>query len=423
MKGSIYWLMLVSLVSNMAVAQSSIEDELNKELDQLYSQSGSSQPINANTEVVNVPESRSIGTPVVNSGNSQPVYIIQQAPQNQSAPQAQKQPTTYIESSPLKKSRADAIREARQEAEVETETKLVEKLEESRIEDEKRRADALFGERFNKMNERPAAPAIQPEPTPIYIQQVPVQAAPVVVQHVQEVEPVEPVEDVSIRDEVRAALVDYNEESSNNNNIYESKTFMGVSAGIGEYNASNVAGQYALGFSVGSRFRDRWVVEGSFNYSRYQIEKTYNSGYAYGSIYGYNNYAYNGVYYGYLPKLIDMEQYTGGATVKYQMLSGMFRPVLGATGTYSYRSYSSDSSLYWKADSANTHAIDVGLVTGVDLDLDPEYSVGLDFRYMWNLSNRTDDNYQRYYLNPLLNEEKVESISYYMLSIVGKAYF
>ena len=63
-----------------------------------------------------------------------------------------KQPTTVIEASPLTESKAETIRKARQDAELATEQTIVEKLEMSRMEDEKRRAEVLFGDKFNSLN-------------------------------------------------------------------------------------------------------------------------------------------------------------------------------------------------------------------------------------------------------------------------------
>ena len=60
------------------------------------------------------------------------------------------QPTTYVEASPLVESRAEQMRKQRQQAELNTEQRIVEKLEQSRLEDEKDRAARLFGGKFTK---------------------------------------------------------------------------------------------------------------------------------------------------------------------------------------------------------------------------------------------------------------------------------
>src|SRR5690606_2509930 len=68
----------------------------------------------------------------------------------------QTQPTTVIQANPLTESRADKLRRQRQNLELETELKIVEQLESSRMEDEKQRAGVLFGNKFNELENRPA---------------------------------------------------------------------------------------------------------------------------------------------------------------------------------------------------------------------------------------------------------------------------
>src|SRR5438045_3203689 len=59
--------------------------------------------------------------------------VIQSSPQaTAQAPVVVSQPTTYVEATPLEESRADRLRKARQDTEVQTEQKIVEKLEQSR---------------------------------------------------------------------------------------------------------------------------------------------------------------------------------------------------------------------------------------------------------------------------------------------------
>ena len=167
---------------SFAAKSQAVDTEVDAEIDQMYSHRAA-------------PTSVSAGA-IAPSGNSQgqPIYILNQATPtsnaeatNQNSGQAvaqqtqvQKQPTTYIEASPLKKSRADQIREARQQVEADTESKIVEKLEVSRMEDEKRRADVLFGEKFNQVGQQQSqAVVIAPAPVAV-VAPAPI-AAPVVV--------------------------------------------------------------------------------------------------------------------------------------------------------------------------------------------------------------------------------------------------
>ena len=58
----------------------------------------------------------------------------------------------------------------RQDEEMKTESRIVEKLEQSRMEDEKKRASVLFGDKFDNLQNAPAAqtaPQMAPAPQPV----------------------------------------------------------------------------------------------------------------------------------------------------------------------------------------------------------------------------------------------------------------
>lgn len=394
MKKYVYILAALSVAPTFALAQG-FEGDIDAELDKMYSEASASLPA-------------AQGTPVQ---SSQPIYILNQAPnaaqiqQGQSQAQIQKQPTTVIEASPLTESRAEAIRRARQDAEVQTEQKIVEKLEQSRMEDEKRRANVLFGDKLNSMNE-----GQQPvQQQPVYVQPV----APVQ----QVVEPQENTRDI-IREELAAAMTI--EEEAVKAPV-ETKYVAGI-IGIGDYpDVSNVVGNYALGVAFGNKY-DHFVIEGSFLYSNYSLTPRsggyYGSGYSYG--YPYNNGGY------YLPNDIDVNQYTGSLAAKVQLFSGIVKPVVGGVASYSYRTFAWANDNYYGGGlandtTANSHAIDIGTLAGVDLEFSPEYSLGLDFRYMWNLSSRTNGN-NTWMAGPLYST-KIEKLQYYVMSLVGRVNF
>ncbi len=322
--------------------------------------------------------------PTVSRGNGgQPIYISNQVTpsanaQVQSA-QIQRQPVTQIEASPLTESRADQIRKQRQEMEVGTETKIVEKLEQSRMEDERRRADALFGDRFNNMNTPPPPP-----PAPVYAAPAPVivtQPAPVV--------------------EVAPVVVTHQPRVESPSQTY----FMG-SAGLGEYpDIKNVRGNYSVGVGLGQRLQQRLLVEGTFSYSNYQIEKVYS--------------AYVGPY----PEITDMDQYALGGAVKYQFGRATIRPNVGIAAAYSYRQFT-DTQYYNFAGKASSHAIDAGLLAGADLELTDDFALGLEMKYLWNVYNHTNGEFQRSFVRPALQlGTPIEELSYYTLSLVGRVTF
>ncbi len=364
-------LLILALVSStLAHAQvesKSIDSEVDSEIDSLY-----------------VPQSNKVTQSRSRQGNA----VVNQTvvvPQQQS--NYQKQPTTFIEASPLSDSKADMIRKSRQNEEMNTETRIVEKLEQSRMEDEKRRAAVLFGDKFDNLNGAHAAP---------------VQQAPIV-QPIQPAQPVyiEPKETLSrdaVREEVRAAL---SEDDTAVTAPVETRYFAGI-AGIGEYpDVKNVKGNYSLGAAFGTRY-DYLLVEGSFLMSNYSVDL--------------NNFS-NGRRDDY-----DVNQYQGAITAKYQLLGGVVRPVLGGLIAYSYRKFSLTNGFSGQSeDTGYSHAIDLGVDAGVDIEFSPKFSLGLDMKYMFNMSSRVTSNYQNssygYVGTP------IEKLQYYIAGISARVNF
>ncbi len=410
MKKYLYILAALSIAPNFALAQS-LESDVDAELDQVYADqtsAPSSAPVGAGIS----------STAPVNGG--QPIYILNQATPTSTAQvqqtqqQVQKQPTTVIQASPLEESRAEQIRKARQNAEVQTEQKIVEKLENARMEDEKRRADVLFGDKFNQMQQPAQQPqVVQPQVVqPVIVQ--PVQAPVVQEQTVKE--------EVNTRDLVReeiAAAMKAEEEAAM---LPVETKYIGGILGIGDYpDTKNVKGNYALGVAFGSK-QDGLIIEGSFLYSQYTVDTGYSS-YNYGYGYGYSPYATGGYY---VPNQVDVNQYSGSLAAKIQLFSGIIKPVFGAVVSYSYRTFNWAQNSYGysyaqNSNSANSHAIDIGTIAGADLEFSPKYSLGLDFRYMWNLNSRRNvDN--TFFAGPYASTP-IEKLQYYVMSLVGRVNF
>lgn len=395
MKKYFYILAALSIAPTFALAQS-IESDVDAELDEMYSSQSAAQAPAA-------PATISSSAPV----SGQPIYILNQATPTSNAqlqqPQIQKQPTTIIEASPLTESRAEQIRRARQDAELQTEQRIVEKLEASRMEDEKKRASVLFGDKFNQMNE-------QQQQQPQAVQQ-PVYAQPVQVQQVEE--PKENTRDI-IREELAAAM---KVEEDAAMAPLETKYVAGI-LGIADLpDVRNVKGNYSLGVAFGTKY-DNFVVEGSFLYSNYTVEGQgyYSGGYGYG--YPYNT---GGGYW--TPDNIDVNQYTGSLAAKVQLFSGIIKPVIGGLVAYSYRQFSwaNNNGYSYNDTKANSHAIDIGTIVGADLEFSPKYSLGVDFRYMWNLSSRL--NADNTWMTGPQYGTPIEKLQYYVMSIVGRVNF
>lgn len=412
MKKYFFILTALSLGSTMALAQG-IESDVDAELDQIYKGQKAAVVTEQTLNAPNLPVQHA-----ASAGNSQPIYILNQAPSSataqlqQAQTQVQKQPTTIIEASPLSVSRADEMRKARQETEVQTEQKIVEKLESSRMDDEKKRADVLFGDKFDHLNNQQKKDSVQPV---IQVQQIPVQVLPiqqVTVEHQQE--PKEKAHDV-IHEELASAM-------KLEDNIADASSemkYISASAGVADLpDARNVRGNYSLGVSLGNKY-DGLILEGSFLFSNYSVDESANSYYGSYSSYSYGNNGY------YLPLNVNVNQYSGQLLGKVQIFSGVIRPVFGAIASYSYRTFNWTNNYsgytYNNGTNASSHALDFGALAGVDFVLNPKYSLGLDFRYMWNMASRVDAN-NTWMALPQYGTP-IEKLQYYVMSVVGRVNF
>ena len=363
----------MSATSNVYAQDQGISVEVDNEIDQMY----------------RAPAPRK--SPQQSSGNvvTQTFVVPQQSQQA-----VQTQPTTLIEASPLTDSRADMIRKNRQEEEMRTESRIVEKLEQSRMEDEKKRASALFGDKFDSMHT--TAPTAVQAPPPVVV-------TPVYIEPKQHIQPKEELSREAVREEVRAALKD---DDTAVTSVYESSYFAGL-AGIGEYpDVNNVKGNYALGAAFGNRY-DYFLVEGAFLMSNYSVDMKNTIGVLPGA-YRTDNY--------------DVNQYQGIIAAKYQLLGGIVRPVLGGLISYSYRQFSlTNGSTSGSQDTGNSHAIDLGINTGVDLELNPKFSIGLDIKYMFNLSSRVNSSYANSTYTRI--GTPIEKLQYYIMGIAARVNF
>jgi hypothetical protein len=376
---------VLSLVTTQVFAQAaSVDSEVEAELDQMY---GTTQAPQGAPAVQAQPQGN------VQSG--QPVYV-NQAPAVQAQPMpVQKQPVTYIEASPLNKSRAEQMREARQQVEADTETKIVEKLEQSRIEDEKKRANVLFGDKLDNMNQ-PQQPV------------APVAPAPVLVVPPTPEEPKESTRDI-IREELQMAMTAEKEE----NPAPTSQKYFSAMAGVANYpDATNVHGNYLLGFSYGNKYNNVYAVEGTFIASNYSVDK----------LDGGCVIVYDGPYSYCAPPVVDVIQYSGAMAVKYYLMDSMVRPIVGGLAQFSYRTFKTEDYGY-NTGTATSHAIDMGILTGADIEVSPTMSVGLDFRYMFNLSSRVNTTSRMQYLQHPAYGTPIEKLQYYTLSFSAKVAF
>ncbi len=456
MKNALKVWALIALLPVVVLAQAAtLDEEVNAELDRMY-QGGASKPAAAApvakpvaqpVQVIQQPTPAPVAAapvaqpvapaPVAASGvqvvvQAQPI-AVPAAPASApiAAPAAAvaepvKQPTTVIEATPLVESKAEKIRKSRQDAELSTEQGIVEKLEQSRLEDEKRRGEVLFGDKFNTLmtqGQQPAAapapvapaPVAQPAPAPVPVVPVIVPEQVVAAPAPIEKEEKKEIDREAIRGEVSMALAEMKKDEEKP----KAKTYISLMAGSGDYpDAVNVKPQYSLGLGIGRELSERLILEGSFQYSNYQIEQRFlNGSYYSGScVYDYQGNCY--------PRITEMNQYSTSALVKYQILPGMFRPEIGSLVSYTYRTFT-DKQFALSNATVSSQAMDFGVMGGVTMQLTEGFSLGLDMRYMWNLTNKVDGTslqksaiYQGY-----SQDTPIEQLSYWNTSIVGRATF
>lgn len=447
---------LAVVPASMVLAQSTLDDEINAELDRMYQSSGRNSP----SVQVNVQASP---TQTQTSGQVQDSQTASSATTTQASNietrTVQKQPTTVIEASPLTDSRAERLRKARQDAELQTEEKLVERIEHSRLEDERRRSEVLFGDRFNSLMQKAeqkaaadqkatqqqvivnenygvqgdvtqgaaqtSAQAVQQEQVAVPVVVAPeVKAAPIYVpvpvvireedkkddkhEHRDEVRHEDRHEDrhEHVRHEIREELV---KKEIIENRI--DRPYIAGMVGFGDYpDVQNIRSNYSLGTALGMQFDNRILVEGSFMFSNFSIEQI-DSGPA---------MPINPVF----PRITEMDQYSFGGALKYQFLSGMIRPVVGGLVSYSYRTYK-DVQLGFGNNDASSHAVDLGAMAGLDIEVTRSFTIGGDVRYMTNIYNRaSNDGFQRRFSQQVTGiGTPIEELDFVSFTIMGRATF
>ena len=88
-------------------------------------------------------------------------------------------------------------------------------------------------------------------------------------------------------------------------------------------------------------------------------------------------------------RITDMTSYQAAVQLKYQLMGGTFRPVVGGVAAYTYRKYT-DIQFGSSADNGSSNSIDLGLLAGADAQISTNFSLGLEVVYFWNLYNQTN---------------------------------
>ena len=330
---------------------------------------------------------------------------------NSNAALAQQQPVTVVEAAPVQDSKADYMRKARQNEEVKTEQKIVEKLEESRLREEQARAERLFGNKLDGQTAAPApvvapvvaAPVVVAEPIPTK-QEEPKETVPthVTIEKVEIVQPapIAPIkEEKPVIEEASSSKMDLEEEKPVEG---KDRFFIGGTLGAPNYDASNVKSNFGLGVSVGVILKTDWVIEGSFLYSNHSVDTYWQN-----------------------PLYRDLDQYDLGIGAKYYILSGRLKPFLGGSATYIYRKYQDrvQRGNPWVVNNSveeTTHSVNAGITAGVDFALNDKIMLGAGLDYNFNIMNKQD--FQSSYSIPS-GVTPLEEIDYTVFKINAKMTF
>ncbi len=336
------------------------------------------------------------------------------------APQAVQQPATVVEAAPLTESKAEQLRKARQGAEISTEQKIVEKLEESRLKDEQNRSERLFGNKLDasaqqQLNEAMNAPAQKVEvpaekpvqPTQVTIEKVEiVQPAPAPLA-APEIKSVQEVKEEAPAPKAAASLSAKSEELEAEEAPETQKFYVNAGLGAVNYDASNVKGNFGGGVGVGLIVNDRTSLELGFLYSNHYIDTFWES-----------------------PLYREMDQYDISLTGKYNFLTGRIRPYAGAGASYIIRNYQQKyltTNINGQVVSVagpsedQTDSINLLLTAGADFQVSENISIGAGVDYSTNVMGRSEFNFQNYALPE--GTKKIEEVDFFTTKVTAKMTF
>lgn len=345
---------------------------------------------------------------------------------NQSSPSpVVQQPTTYVEANSTPESRTEEYRRARQDAELNTEKRIFEKLEESRLQDEKRRLERIMG----GVGLGGAATELSPNGNPKSPNPANLQSVQVIGEEGNRFDSTNPSangqsgienkrsgdlrsmdkQNKLIEDEVQGAeaggAIDGTGSAKDPATDKNSRHYyMSGTVGSASYEGvSNVQGNIAAGASFGALLNNGLSMEVSFLYSNFYIDE----------------------YWWNYPYFKEMDQYSLGVGAKYNFNFGIVKPSIGGLVAYTYRRYFDRgyySYTYSDDSEVSSHAVDLGLTAGVDLEFTEQFSVGVEYRYMTNLASKTDSEYLT--SRSIWREgQPVEKTDYSVVGLVGKFHF
>ena len=313
--------------------------------------------------------------------NNQHQQTDQKSAHDQKA-QVSNQPVVRVMGTPVSMTYAAELKKSREEAELHTEQKIVEKLESSRLRDEQERLNRLFSTRRSQ----PSTPKVivaSPANTALH---------------------------GSISSPVSEELTE--------------KVYAGFQAGQSSNftNVKNLTSYGSFGASMGVISRAGLILESSFFYSQHQLDISdkYSN--------NWDNYDFEDT--------ANVYQLSGLLALKYTPFSSRFKPYVGAFVSYSYwmydvSDYRCNYSVYSTTNNCQKQtkadAVDVGPIVGMDMLLSHKVSIGFNILInARNLYNNRSNNYLSYdYEDYYYQDNKIhmEETHWLIASLNAKLYF
>lgn len=294
---------------------------------------------------------------------------------------------------------ASDIKNARKGLEYKTDEKVIEKLEWSRIEDEKDRADRLFGNRLDKKYDNDYKQEDKYEKPAVVVVEKPVYEAPY-----------KKTEETYEKNEVSTGYDD---------SLFGQQAYISPLLGTMNIDSSNVQSDMAVGVAFGTRFATNFSVEGSFLYSDLTMSNEYE-------VVDGKTYA----------AFKSGDQYGFGLGVAYHFTGlGRLVPKIGGIIGYTYREL--DQTRFGN-QSATSTAVDAGIGIGADMMISKNVSIGAEYRWMSNVSYSRDNSeldearfrannnrygHNRYGSRSSTSDSALEEAGYQMFLVNGKFNF
>jgi len=149
-----------------------------------------------------------------------------------------------------------------------------------------------------------------------------------------------------------------------------------------------------VGIDIGAQMYNNSPDVKNFGDFRLSVGKVMDSNFSVAGEFGYNSLNQDLSWDGELYRSVS--QYTFGAVGRYVFPVGRFRPNAGVALDYVRTSYGGMSLAGYQSDVSNlgatgSNALNYGIVAGFDIKVSDHLMLGIDYRYMMNLTYEYDN--------------------------------